>query len=152
MNIFFRFIGQVNIQNLRKEVLQKPVLVKKYLFYKDGKESKLMRSCSLHFKKAILCCCRNKRFTVPRYVGDIDNDEIVTPAEAKRNIMLAKNKIMQQRKKIRYLQQQHRRSKIKIGTLQMLLDHLTNNKTEDSELTINVSFFIVFINCSSSKF
>ncbi|KAK5645577.1 hypothetical protein RI129_006877 [Pyrocoelia pectoralis] len=67
---------------------------------------------------------KRKRFSQPRYVGEIKSPHLVTPRRAKRMFSLASKKIDLQAKKIKILQQKNRRLVKKVKKLDDLVNHL----------------------------
>ncbi|KAK4886979.1 hypothetical protein RN001_003250 [Aquatica leii] len=70
---------------------------------------------------------KRKRFSQPRYVGEIRSPHLVTPRRAKKMLTLASQKIDVQAKKIKILQQKNRRLVKKVKKLDDLLNHLKKN-------------------------
>lgn len=81
-------------------------------------------SCSFHPKKRV------------KFFGDIKESEMIDSESIKRNWDIARNTILQQRKKINMLQQQKRRLKAKIFNLTSLVKHLKEqHKLSDNAVT-----------------
>lgn len=68
------------------------------------------------------------------YVGDIKTPDLDTPRRAKHYFKLSKINIMNQRKKIKVLNQKVRRLKTKLSNFEALLKHLKKNNyiTDDA--------------------
>lgn len=90
---------------------------------------------------------KKRKFSEPRYIGDIKTPDIATPRRAKRCLFMAKTKIDQQSSHIKILKQQNRRLLKKIRTMQDLVDHLRKKNliSEDCQDNLVVSLKYVYI-------
>lgn len=75
-----------------------------------------------------------------RYVGDLVSSDFSTPEKRRRNLSLVKRLDQQKRRKVHILQMAVRRLKLRITSLQQLMDYLREKYliSESSESTIKV--------------
>lgn len=87
---------------------------------------------------------KKRRFTEPRYVGDIRTPDVTTPQRAKRSLFMAKKKIKELSFRNKMLRQQNRRMSKKIQTLGDLVNQLRKKNliSEDCHDNLVVRFIV----------
>lgn len=83
-----------------------------------------------------------RRVFSPRYIGDISLQDVQTPKRALRTISFVKQKFVEQKKKMKLLENKNWKMSMKLEALKDLLDHLKGRKLIEQEAINNILVFL----------